>query len=98
VCADPTMAFPFQEILGRHHTTILQRLLGEVTERPLSQTECLDTNRVTNQVIFTGDASRSQPGCGEMGNSVFDGDSPGVMVAQTPETNGLLTVFGALRT
>jgi hypothetical protein len=26
--------------------------------------ECLDTNRVTNQVIFTGDASRSQPGWG----------------------------------
>jgi hypothetical protein len=41
VCADPTMAFPFQEILGRHHTTILQRLLGEVTERPL---HCLRLN------------------------------------------------------
>jgi hypothetical protein len=37
-CADPTMAFPFQEILGKHHTTILQRLLGEVTQRLLSHT------------------------------------------------------------
>lgn len=74
VCADPTMAFPFQEILGKHHTTILQRLPGEVTEHPLSQTECLDTSRVTNQVILTGDASRSQPGCGEIGNSVFGCD------------------------
>jgi hypothetical protein len=81
--------FHSRRFWGKHHTTILRRLLDEVTERPLSQTECLDTSRVTNQVIFTGDASRSQPGMwgdGEMGN----------FVSRVAQTNGLLTVFGAL--
>jgi hypothetical protein len=70
-------AFPsrrFWKSITRQFFNVFLARNGEVTQRPLSQTECLDTNRVTNQVIFTGDASRSQPGCGEMGNSVFDGD------------------------